>query len=306
MNTDEEGTPETAVADVLPEETSANDKSVYIRCITCQNSFSGKYCNECGEKVVHPEDKALIGFFGSVFNALTFIDNRFIRTLRAMLFHTGKFSEDIIAGRTVPYIKPVSFFFIANLFYFLFPAADTYNSSLNTQMYSLPHSSVVREIVNEKIQKEGVSLADFRIRYDQQSTNLAKMFLITFVLFVSVFISLVNFNSEKFFVDHIVVGLEYNSIFILLGNVLFPWTVIFLNFLLVSIFDYQFQLFLNERFFDTVLGLISLGLFFRMERIVYKQRPFAALFKSLLMIPGLLISVMLYRALLFFLTMATV
>ena len=96
---------------------------------------------------MRPSEKSLRAFFGHLFHEITTLDGKFLKTLVLMLRKPGEVSHQYMNGRRVPYYKPVSMFFVANLLYFLFPAFNSLNSSLYVQMNQLPHSELVTRMV---------------------------------------------------------------------------------------------------------------------------------------------------------------
>jgi hypothetical protein len=274
-------------------------------CITCDNHFIGRFCNVCGEKVLEPGEKSLKLFFGNILNALTFIDNKFFKTLKLHLTKPGFVTYNYINGKRVPFIKPISMFFIINLLYFLFSIFETYNSKLYTQMHWLPHSEIAKEMVEKRVEREQVSIESFTIQYEQQSTSMAKLLLIIFVFLSGIFVALINMNAHMYFIDHIMVSLEFNSIFILVCNVILPWVIILIG-LVMKPWGVDIDVVFQDEVFSTLMAAYAIFLFYKIEQTVYQQRVGWALVKAILFIPGLFVSLQLYRAVLFFITLWTV
>src|SRR5690606_24552009 len=184
----------------------------------------------CGEKVMIPADKSLGRIFSQVLNAITFLDNKAFRTAKMIFLRPGELSQKVMNGIRVPFLKPVSLFFIANLLYFLFPVFDTFNSHLRTQMHFMPYSTVASQMVEEKLESEGKTLQEFTVQYQQQSTSTARLLLIVFVLLVAVPLALINYSNHYFFYDHFLVSLEYNSVIILAIQVILPRILMAISF----------------------------------------------------------------------------
>ena len=90
-------------------------------CKVCSNTFKGCSCNICGEKVIEQNERSFLNFLDSLLNAFTFLDGKFIKSLKLLVIRPGQLSRNIADGLRVPYMKMVSLFFVANFFYFLFP-----------------------------------------------------------------------------------------------------------------------------------------------------------------------------------------
>src|SRR5262245_5138752 len=120
------------------------DEQLVRSCKNCGHEFQGRYCNRCGEKVVERYERTILHFLDNVFNAFTFIDGKFWKSFTSMLLKPGAMSRDIVEGKRQPYMKPVAFFFVGNVIYFLFPIFQTFNTNLSAQMNYMPYSSYVR------------------------------------------------------------------------------------------------------------------------------------------------------------------
>lgn len=285
-------------------QTDTFDYSVERVCKNCSNSFSGRYCNRCGERISEPADKSVVAMLSDVIQGFTFLDNKVIRTVKLMFLRTGELTRNFMEGVRVPFLKPLSVFFIANLFYFLFPAFDTFNSQLRTQMHFLPHSTVARNVVENRLNKEQVSLEEFTIRYEQQSTNMAKLLLIVFVFFVALILALINYSSRHYFYDHLLAALEFCSLLIIVGLLFIPWTLKLVDSLWPGR-SHWVDLIFQDSVFSLIISAICFSVFFLMEKRVYHQKTISATIKAVLMLPGLFIAVQCYRGVLFFVTMWT-
>ena len=172
-------------------------------CKNCGNHFSGYYCNECGEKVILPQDRSFRTFLNSMFLALTFADNRFFRTLWVIVTKPGFLSKEFAEGRRVKYLKPLSMFFFLNLIYFLFPLIQLFNASLRTQLNSI-HGKLAASTVAHKMIQLGVSdVNSFSIIYDQKTTRFAKMLVIVFAVLTSLPLNMMYRSRQRYFTDHV-------------------------------------------------------------------------------------------------------
>ena len=132
------------------------DYSLPRACKTCGNTFSGRYCNRCGEEIVERGDRSVAALLRNLPRGFNFLENKVLRTLKLMFTMPGQLSLNIMNGIRVPFVKPITIFFIANVLYFLFPVFNTYNSQLRTQMHFLPHSDFAAAMVEKKIADENM------------------------------------------------------------------------------------------------------------------------------------------------------
>lgn len=271
-------------------------------CRSCGFAFDGTFCSRCGEKVLQPGEKSMRSFLTALAHDITSVDGKFLKTLKLMLKKPGEVSYHYMNGRRIPYYKPVSMFFIANLLYFLFPLVNALNSNLWVQMNALPHSRLARGMVTAHLQAAEVSLDTFTIQYDQQSTSMAKIFLILLVVYFSVPLALVNFNRRMYYSDHLLVSLEATSLIILLNFVGLLW----LFNAVVTVAGWMgsnLQFLLHDAYLSWFSIALVVYLFYQMQRRAYSEGPWRSLLKAGLLLGGFLVALQVYRASLFFITL---
>jgi hypothetical protein len=131
----------------------------------------------------------------------------------------GKLTSDISDGITVPYMHPISFFFLANFIYFFFPVIQTFNTNLFNQLNSMPYSGFAREKVNEYLLTNSISLSDFSTIYDLNSTGNSKLLLFLFVLYLLPFIIFTNYSKQVSFVKYFQLSLEFVTFILIVPTV---------------------------------------------------------------------------------------
>ncbi len=274
-------------------------------CRSCGGTFFGTFCNQCGEKIPEPGEKSIRSFLAGLMNAITSLDGKFLRTLKIMLKKPGEVSYHYMNGKRVPFYKPMSMFFIANLIYFLFPLYNSLNSSLYVQMNMLPHSKFATELVQQRIAVDKIDFDTFQIQYNQQSTSMAKMVLVFLVIYFSIPLTLVNYTRRMFYSDHLLVSLEACSIIILVNFVVLMWVFQFVIYLF-GLWGNNIQHLLNDKYTMWISMSVLFYLFFQLERRAYAQPIGRALAKAGLLIFGFFAVLQMYRASLFFVTLWTV
>ena len=141
---------------IFKKEKDQFDFNVLRTCRTCDNQFRGRFCNVCSEKVIENDEYTLMTFIRSLVSAFTPVEGKFLKSLLLTIRRPGQLSRNIADGIRVPYMKMLSFFLLANFFYFLFPTWDSFNSSLHTHMQMLPHQEKARVMVNERIENDQI------------------------------------------------------------------------------------------------------------------------------------------------------
>jgi hypothetical protein len=261
-------------------------------CKSCHNSFIGIYCNQCGEKVLQPSDRSFKKFLSNILIAVTFADNRFVKTLWLVVKSPGFVSFEISNGRTVNYLRPISLFFVLNLVYFFFPVIQLFNASLNTQLLS-PFSDMIRPIVAKKMVVDHLDLPSFAMIYNLKSVSLAKLMVMVFVVLASLPLNFLYRKRNRFFTDHVGYAIELACF-----NLFINTMVLAIIASLAGVGQY-----LNELTLTAIFITTNLYFLIRSARIFYHETGWRLLVKSILMIGLLKVALEVYRLILFFITM---
>lgn len=278
-----------------------SDQPVEHICKSCSNTFTGRYCNQCGEKVIEPKDRQFRTFLGNVMIATTFVDNRFIKSLWLTIRRPGFLSREYVDGRRIMYMRPLQMFFILNLIYFLFPVLQMFNSTLYTQTHVLPHRKLAMSIVEHKIKKEHFSIEGFELMYNDKTKSLAKLLIVLFVILASVPLSIIFLRRNRFFTDHVALSVELTS-FNLAVNAIFLSIVFALLSKVLKLMNIQWQGYLNDLTLTVLFVATNVYFIFRAGRVFYNQKGKRLILKSLAGILGLFLALEAYRFLLFFIT----
>ncbi len=272
------------------------DNPNIISCKNCSNEFEGKYCNICGEKVLDSNERTIRYLFGQVINGFTFVDNKFLKSFWYFFFKPGFLANEFVNGVRKKYSSPLSFFFVANLIYFLYVPFDGLNSTLWSQMNFQYYSGVVTNLVNEKVENNNLELSQYTIEYNQQSTKIAKLTLILLVPIFSVFVLMINFHHKRLYVDHLVYTLYFISV------VIFIMMLTSLLFYLMDSFT-SFKLFGKSEFLSIIFQItLLIPYLYLAQNTFYGGHKWINLTKGFLTIIFLIPTFTIYRMLLFILT----
>ena len=282
----------------------AQDHGELPVCRNCGAPVAEKFCTVCGEKIFTPGEHSLGHFVGDVVNELTFLDSKLLRTLKLMLTRPGALSYQYVNGKRVRFIKPLSMFFMANLVYFLFPLYNALDSELNNQIKHLPHSAIVASMVEDRIERDNIKYEVFETEYNQQSTNMAKLVLIIFVLYFSIPLAIVNASRKLYYYDHLMICLELFSLVVLIVFVGIPWLIYFIAWL-VALSGGNIWFITNDAFSSWPLGIALAYLLFRIEKEAYGRKTLSALALAVVLVFVFFVTLQVYRGSLFFITFWT-
>lgn len=271
-------------------------------CASCENKFHGRFCNICGERAIEPHERSLKEFVLDAWNSFTFLDGKFMRSLSHLIMKPGQMSLDISQGKRIGYMKPIALFLVANLIYFLFPFARTFNTTLTAQQRSF-YGKVINspEQVEEKIEELKIDPEAFETKFNQKSTIISKTILITIIPIFSIFLALIFVRSKRLFFDHLLFSIEfftYTMFVTTIGYSLFTKTLVGLN----SSFINRL---LNEDFFTLGALFITVYFVYRGLKTFYHQNTAQSIIMTIPTVLIFMLSVICYRILLFSITMLT-
>ena len=263
-------------------------------CKSCGNLFHGYYCNVCGEKVLTARDRSLKTFLSNILMAITFADSKFIKTLWWVMKRPGFISKESAEGRTVKYVQPISLFFVLNLIYFLFPVIQLFNASLKTQL-SAEYGVWINEIVAHAMVKHSITdINSFSIIYNQKTASLAKLMVMVFVVLGSLPLNFLYRKRNRYFSDHVGFMVELASF------------NLFVNAIMLTVLTTVLGLghYLDELVLTFIFVSTNFYFLLRSGMVFYGERGWRLVVKSIVMLLLLKLALEIYRAILFFVTLA--
>jgi Protein of unknown function (DUF3667) len=274
-------------------------------CKNCGHVFQGRFCSQCGEKVIDRTDRAFGKLAESILNALTFMDGKFWRSFKLILSHPGKLSAQIRAGIQVPYMRLIGLFFVANFFYFLFPVFNTFHSPLYSQYHQQNYSSIVQELVSEEVKGNNIDIDVFTKQYNAHSTNLAKLLLILLVFIFTLPLAVVNYSKKNFYFDHLQISFEFHAFQLLIFSVILPNLFKWIIKLADQWAGADWSVLMTDNVFSDISMLFFMYFWIRAQRNFYQHAWWISVLKGLFLGYIVFYSWQVYRMILFFVTFYT-
>jgi hypothetical protein len=140
-------------------------------------------------------------------------------------------------------MRPVQFFLVVNLIFFLLINHNLYSLSLDNYVMFKPFTNYnTQNIIKDKLQKTGEKYAEYKQFFNEKITSESKEFVFVFVLFYGLVFYLLFFWKQRFFTGHLAFAAHFIS-FVLVWNLVSHY-FIDLPFYVVSKNNYS-QLFDN-------------------------------------------------------------
>lgn len=273
-------------------------------CKNCDVAFSGKFCNQCGEKAYHEQDKSMHHLLHEATHFITHLDGSFFKTVKALFTRPGLLSYDYVRGVRKKYFKPVSLFLICVVAYLLFPFFSGLNMKFNTYMNEgFRFHSFTESAALKKSAREGITLEELAVKYNAKSSKVSKLLLLLYLPISALVLSLLFFRRKKFFFDHFILSAELNSFLVAFGFLLLP-LLLSLIYRLGSWTDKGFEFFINDFTIGLIIGsTFLLVILFAFKRF-YSENWLWTTIKSLLFLTTFIyIIIPIYNIILFYTTM---
>jgi Protein of unknown function (DUF3667) len=272
-----------------------------ITCKNCGNHFTGKYCNECGEKVYTVHDKKLSHIFEEFFHLVTHLDSKFLKTLKSIFTKPGFVSREYCEGRRKKYFKPVSLFLIGVVIYLLFPLLQGLNISFDNHISNnnFLHIYYSRNWALHKMQIHHLTEYQLGEKFDHLSPKFAKLLLFVMLPLTALALRLIFRGRRYYYFDHFILATEINTTFLLLFFIVVPLLFIIMNTLFHSGLDYGDSSIL----FSVVQGLLIFLILISAFKRFYSVSFLWAFLASVIFIVAYLIALFIYRQLVFILIM---
>jgi len=193
-----------------------------IVCKNCNNQFSGKYCNICGEKVYAEKDKRIIHFFEEGFHFITHFEGTFFTTIKTIFTSPGKLSLDYCNGVRKKYFKPIPLFLLLVVLYLLFPLLDGLNMKMKYYEGEGMYGNYAQKEIQAKLQETNLSYDELAEKFHAKGEKVSKFMLLVIIPFSAIFLYTVGFWKRKYYFDHVVLSAELNSFYLIWGFMLLP------------------------------------------------------------------------------------
>lgn len=174
-------------------------------CPSCERQRTTPYCSQCGEEPLRPLDLTARDLATQLFNGLSSIDGRLLRSFRLLLLKPGALTVAHVRGERRAYLGPLPLFLIANALFFGMQSlthTSIFSSPLASHLHGQDWSVLAGQLVTDRLQARHTTLEAFAPLFDRAAMLNAKSLIILMALAFTPFI------AAMFYVRHRPIGVH--------------------------------------------------------------------------------------------------
>ena len=191
-------------------------------CPSCRGAVTTPYCPECGERPLRPRELTLRGLGEQVFESLTSIDGRLLRSFRTLVTRPGRLTVAFLEGRRTPYLGPVALFLVANVLFFAtesLTGGTVFSTPLASHLQTQPWSPLARTLVADRLATLQTTAALYAPRFDTAVALHARSLILAMAVPFAILAGLVFRRGRHPFAAHAVFALHFYAFTLLLLSV---------------------------------------------------------------------------------------
>ncbi len=191
-------------------------------CANCGARLGGRWCSQCGQKVLTERDRRFGHVLGQFAHELLHVEGKLVRTLIALVFRPGLPSAAYLNGQRVTYLSPIGLFLLVNLLYFIAPPMTDFNLDLYEQYYMQPYSSLIQPLVDARVERRETSFTEYAESYERINLNLARSLIILHLPMLALALKLLLFKRQLFYAEHFIVATHLFTFLLLVTLLMYP------------------------------------------------------------------------------------
>jgi hypothetical protein len=286
-------------------------------CVSCGQPLNGRYCSQCGERALAPDEFALRRFVAETAHDITSADAKLYRSFWLLIRRPGLLTLEYLRGKRVPYLRPIQLFLLANLVYFVvqpYTGYSGFNTALQGQWYGQFYSEPlhIRERVERKVAERGTTMDSYTTAFNRRSSIYARTLTAVMIPLLGLAVALVFAAQRRPLASHFVFATHFMawqlivvmSAFLFLLGLAIPYLNAFLEWGSATGLPGMGLLEVLLKEFGSLL--LQLPYLYLAVVAVYRTGRLASALGALALTTLLLFVVIAYRFMLFWVTFATV
>jgi hypothetical protein len=268
-----------------------------MACTNCGHNLTENFCPYCGEKRFDKKQLSIKHFAEETFEGFAHFDNKFISTLRLLFTKPGLLSLDHVEGRQSRHMKPIAFFLVINLLFFLLMfVVNPFSLPLYNYITFPPFINFnTQHIIREKLNTTHLTMAEYARVFDTKMHSDSKGYIFALIPLYGILCWLLFIRYKRLAVEHLVFATHFTA---------FVLCYFFLQIYLLMLPFYYFTDSTYSSTFDTLTGILTsvvIGVYFAIASRRFYKASFLWSVIAAIIIGVLFFEVIqAYRMLLFF------
>lgn len=275
-------------------------------CPSCNAEMQGDFCHLCGEKAFEKSALRFGNVLSDIAHSATDLDGKFLKSLRLLVFKPGQLTVNYLSGKRVGFLSPFRLFLFVNIIYFVVASAigqTTFSTRLSTHVYAgnFIHNEVASEMVLNHLNKTGEAFEVYEKSFDDLVTVQAKIFVALMIPMMAAILWLISIKIPNAAITAWVFVTHVFSVSLLMVLVFAPiWEQVLMWLIKSGWASFTDN---SHEFTFSMLLFVSVALcyFFAFQR-VFQNAVWLNAIRSVVLICGFYLSLLIYRMLLFFIT----
>ncbi|RAK66118.1 hypothetical protein DLM85_15600 [Hymenobacter edaphi] len=190
----------------LPVSATAPTARVGAACATCGTALQGSFCHHCGEKRLDYHDYHLGHFLEHAVDTATHFDLKVVKGAWSLLRRPGLMTREVLAGRRVPWPKPLQLFLVVNLL-FVFAA-----HKLKLQIFNTPwryhldnwYGGWAAGRMQSLAARRGLAVDQLAEQFNASANVLSKTLIFAFIPLLALLLTALFWRQRRYFLEHVV------------------------------------------------------------------------------------------------------
>jgi Protein of unknown function (DUF3667). len=154
-------------------------------CPTCAKGRRMRFCPQCGEERLRPDDLSLRDLLAQFLKNTSSIDGKLVRSWRTLLTRPGRLTAAHIGGERRWTMNPVTLFFLANAVFVAMQSVTGVNvlsSPLSSHLHSQDWSAFAQSLIGQRLVERNLTLEAYAPVFDRMALFNAKALIILMAL----------------------------------------------------------------------------------------------------------------------------
>jgi len=275
-----------------------------MTCKNCGHPIEETFCAACGEKRFDEHQLSVKHFVEESFEGIIHFDNKFSRTLKPLFIKPGQLSVDYVEGRQARYMKPIPFFLVVNLLFFVLMVI---NNPFSLPLYNYTHYAPFTNfntiaLVQQKLTQSHLSWNTYSLLFNEEMHLSSKAFIFVLNPLYGLLCWLLFIIYKRRMIEHLVFATHFMAFvlcwfFIQFYLIVEPFALIQSYHAVPTETDFSAN-------FDMIVGILSavaIASYFTIAcRRFYKAGTLWSVVAGLVVGVSLFFFIQLYRMLLFY------